>query len=227
MSLQKANAIALARISKLQSQSQPHSNNANDAEDEVDSSAEAWPSAWHLLENILVHPDCDDILAEAPSLRNRIRISQRIERLIPELWAFEKVQNALEAQQSRWARLSYTLNPPDSETCTDIFIRNSATDMCVRIESPTFPDSNQLAGIRFWYESTPDGSLPATSRTLGTWLDQQDHPKVEMKGRHITGVVLSLNKREFDQGVDRTRQGIHGLKVSDIDGYINRDNANC
>lgn len=210
--MQKSNLAALARMLKVQPKSLFNDRSLSDVDGGSDS-IDVWPSQWNLLKGMLAYPECDIILSEAPSLRNKIRISQRIETLVPVLWEIEVSRKSSADRLSTWARLSYTLGLPNFGTFTDLFIRNSSTDICVRVEAFTFPESGQLAGLRFWYESPSECAAFATSRTLGTWIQEQDHPTIETKGKQITGAVLSLDKSS-------SHQGIVGFKVRPYSDFL-------
>lgn len=204
----------MTRISQLRSL---ESHNTSDAEKNSDSSSstENWSHQYHSLKNILTHSSSySAILSSAPSLRNRIQISRRIESLLPKLWTLEQNRRALIALQSTYARFSYTLGLPGDENATDLFICDEEADICVRIEACFFagPDGTFLSGMRFWYSPSSSKGDLETSRTMGIWLEKgkkQGYFAIETKRKEIISVILCLNT---DLGQDNW-QGIVGLKV--------------
>ncbi|KAH9205129.1 hypothetical protein DL95DRAFT_417670 [Leptodontidium sp. 2 PMI_412] len=176
---------------------------------------DSWSSQWQVLKQLLPHFEFDETFLAAPSLRNRIRISQRIEEIIPQLLVLESNRKTLAAEQSPWAGSSFTLGLPESEDYLDLFIHNSVGDRCDRIQACVMLGSNDLAGVRFWYPPSSQ-SAASTSRTLGTWYESQESMNFKMKGR-IAGVVMSFVQTDrYKNGSQKRSLTVVGLKEGRI-----------
>lgn len=164
-----------------------------------------WAAIFHHLASLLEAPgpQFEDILRDAPSLRNKLRICRAVKQLVSDMWAHELRMRLDLSSKPDWILNSFTLGAPrypySSIGASEVFFRTQEISQLSYVSVYVEKDG-QLSSLRFTNEDGTFQVLGAHPEDIPSW-------EFQMNGGHITGAILSF------QRLNGWNQKIRGIKV--------------